>query len=113
MAHFYNYFLAPMNYRSSFSERRSSVLTRFVHYAAFIVLFLICSALSAAGISDSGLKSCTDEHIHRCADLRIRAVRVREVDDRGVEYEDVEDNSIGVPGDHNHRWEFSRKFELA
>ena len=63
----------------------------------------------SAGVSDCS----NEEHVHRCVDFRIKAVRVERVNDCGFEYADLEENTVGLPEGDDHRWDYSAKFELA
>jgi hypothetical protein len=71
-----------------------------------IVTFMHFSAPSGLGPGGSEVNrpACsTGEHIHRCADLRIGAIRVERVNDCGFEFADLEDNSVGLPNGNDHR----------
>jgi hypothetical protein len=81
-----------------------------------IVTFLHFAAASGLGPDGSEVSRPTcaaGEHIHKCADLRIAAIRVERVNDCGFEFADLEDNTVGLPNGNGHHWDYSEKFEVA
>jgi hypothetical protein len=82
---------------------------------AFLLVALMAPAIAQNNFRPSPKKDARSEankncaggtHQHQYSDLRVAMIRIRDVDDCGLSYVDLEDNTTGL----DHRFEFSDDF---